>query len=75
MLHWDADLKGFGVLCSGVTSTKTFIAQRTLPDGKTRRVTVAAVNEMALSKAREEAADMLVDLRKGKDPKARSMTL
>ncbi|WP_164761680.1 MULTISPECIES: integrase family protein [unclassified Mesorhizobium] len=75
VLHWDADLKGFGVLCSGVTSTKTFIAQRTLPDGKTRRVTVAAVNEMALSKAREEAADMLVDLRKGKDPKARSMTL
>ena len=75
VLYWDADLKGFGVLCSGVTNAKTYIAQRTLPDGKTRRVTVAAVNETTLAKAREEAADMLVDLRKGKDPKARAMTL
>jgi integrase len=74
-LHWDAELKGFGVLCSGVTNTKTYVVQRTLPNGNTRRVTVAAVNEISLVKAREDAADMLVELRKGKDPKVRSMTL
>ncbi|TPK88284.1 integrase family protein [Mesorhizobium sp. B2-4-17] len=75
VLHWDADLKGFGVLCSGVTNTKTYVVQRTLPDGRTRRVTVAAANEMTLAKAREEAADALVELRKGRDPKVRSVTL
>lgn len=75
MLHWDADLKGFGVLCSGTTSSKTFVVQRTLPDGRTRRVTVAATNEMGLAKARAEAADMLVEMRRGKDPKARAATL
>lgn len=75
VLHWDADLKGFGVLCSGVTNSKTYVVQRTLPDGRTRRVTVAAANEMDLAKAREEAAEMLVELRKGRDPKLRSATL
>jgi integrase len=75
VLHWDADLKGFGVLCSGVTNSKTYIVQRTLPDGRTRRVTVAAANEIDLAKAREEAAEMLVELRKGRDPKLRSATL
>jgi integrase len=74
-LHWDSDLKGFGVLCSGVTNARTYIVQRTLPDGRTRRVTVAAVNEMALAAARQNAADMLVELRRGKDPKVRSATL
>lgn len=75
VLHWDADLKGFGVLCSGATNSKTYVVQRTLPDGRTRRVTVAAANEMDLAKAREEAAEMLVELRKGRDPKLRSATL
>ena len=27
-LYWDDEPKGFGVLCSGVTTTKTFILQR-----------------------------------------------
>jgi integrase len=75
VLHWDAELKGFGVLCSGVSTSKTFVVQRTLPNGNTRRVTLAAVNEITLTRARNDAADMLVDLRKGKDPKVRSMTL
>ena len=30
-LHWDAELKGFGVLVSGVTDTKTYIVQRRMP--------------------------------------------
>ncbi|MBY0429773.1 MAG: hypothetical protein K2Q10_01125 [Rhodospirillales bacterium] len=28
VLHWDADLKGFGVLCSGKTAAKTYVVQR-----------------------------------------------
>jgi integrase len=67
--HWDTELKGFGVLCSGVSNSKTYIAQRVLPDGRTRRVTVGAVSEIALDKARQRAADALDDLRRGVDPK------
>src|SRR5258707_1160109 len=68
-LHWDSDLTGFGVLCSGTTRTKTFIVQRDLPNGKTRRLTVAKVNETTLDKARKLAGDMLLKLRTGDDPK------
>jgi hypothetical protein len=67
--HWDAELKGFGVLCSGVSNSKTYVAQRVLPDGRTRRVTVGAVSEIPLDKARQRAADALDDLRRGVDPK------
>ena len=69
VLHWDTELRGFAVLCSGVSNARTYIAQRDLPDGRTRRVTVGAVNELALEKARVRAADMLDDLRRGNDPK------
>jgi integrase len=70
VLFWDLDLKGFGVLASGKTNVKSFIAQRDLPNGKTRRITIAAVVEMTLTKAREHAAAILVDMRRGIDPKA-----
>jgi integrase len=68
-LHWDTELHGFGVLCSGKTNAKSFVVQRDLPDGRTRRVTVAAVNELALKEARRRAADWLDSLRRGIDPK------
>lgn len=70
VIHWDEALRGFGVLCSGVTSAKTYIAQRDLPDGRTRRVTIAAVDEVPLAKAKRAAGDMLFNLRQGMDPKA-----
>jgi integrase len=73
VLHWDTDLKGFAVLCSGTTATKTYVVQRDLPNKKTRRLTVAAVNEVTLDKARDLAADMLLDLRLGVDPKRKDM--
>jgi integrase len=69
VLHWDRDLKGFAVLCSGTTNVKTFVVQRTLPDGRNRRVTVGAVNELSLEQATALAADMLHALRHGHDPK------
>jgi len=75
VLHWDAELKGFGVLCSGVTTSKAYVVQRTLPGNITRRVTVASVAEVSLATARDTAATMLFDLRQGRDPKARTATL
>lgn len=69
VLHWDTELKGFAVLCSGTTNSKTFVVQRTLKDGRNRRLTVGAVNELTLEKASALAADMLHDLRRGIDPK------
>jgi integrase len=71
-LYWDTELRGFAVLCSGKTNSKSYIAQRDLPNGLTRRLTVGAVNELALDKARKRAADILDDLRRGLDPKRKS---
>lgn len=68
--YWDDSLPGFGVLVSGLTTSRSYVAQRDLPNGKTRRVTIAAVGEIDLDKAREEAADVLHSLRKGVDPKS-----
>jgi Arm DNA-binding domain len=69
VFHWDAELKGFGVRCSGKTNTRTYICQRDLPGGRTRRVTIAACNEMSLAEAKEAARGPLVDMRRGIDPK------
>jgi integrase len=72
MPFWDTDLRGFGVLLSGVSNTRSYIAQRDLPGGKTRRVTIASVAEMSLADAKNEARELLVDMRKGIDPKRKT---
>jgi hypothetical protein len=54
VLHWDTELKGFGVLCSGVTNAKTYIVQRDI-NGKARRVTIGPCNVFSLDAARKEA--------------------
>jgi hypothetical protein len=71
MVYWDADLRGFGVLVSGRTTVKSFIVQRDLAGGRTRRVTIASVAELSLSEARDRARPLLVAMRAGKDPKAK----
>ena len=38
VLHWDTELKGLGVLCSGTTTARSFIVQRDLVGGRTRRL-------------------------------------
>jgi integrase len=70
VLHWDTELRGFGVLCSGTTNSKTFVVQRDLPGGRTRRVTIAPTNVLDLDEARRRAEHTLADLYKGVDPKA-----
>ena len=69
-LYWDSELKGFGVLCSGTTAAKTFIVQRDLPGGRTRRVTIAPVNVLDLDAARARVQEVLADFYRGVDPKA-----
>ena len=54
-LYWDTELRGFGVLVSGTTGSKSYIVQRDLPDGRSRRVTIAPVNVLGLDDARERA--------------------
>jgi integrase len=68
--YWDLTSPGFGVLISGKTNQMSFVAQRDLPNGKTRRVTIAKVGERTLDEARREAADQIYQMRKGVDPKA-----
>jgi hypothetical protein len=70
ILHWDTDLRGFGILCSGKTNAKTFVVQRDLPNGRTRRVTIAATNVIALDTARRQAQATLAELYRGVDPRA-----
>ena len=71
---WDEDLKGFAVLCSGKTSAKAYIVQRDLPGGKSRRVTIASTNELRFADAKDRARKLLLDMRCGKDPKAKPRT-
>jgi integrase len=71
VIHWDAELKGFGILASGTTTAKSYIAQRRLPDGRARRLTLGAVGEFArVEDARRKAGELLQGLRVGVDPKA-----
>ncbi len=73
-LFWDTELKGFGLLVSGKTETKSYVVQR-MVNGHSRRITLRTVVEaeakdMSLEDIRKEAADLIHDMRQGKDPKA-----
>ena len=68
-LHWDAELRGFGVLCSGVSSTKTYVVQTKLKTGQSRRLTIGPANVLSLDQAREAAKAKLAEIVLGGDPK------
>jgi integrase len=69
--YWDLTMPGFGVLVSSKTNIKSYIAQRDLPNGKTRRVTIGLVGTeiRTLDEAREKAADVIHGMRHGVDPR------
>ena len=70
IIFWDTELPGFGLLVSGRTTAKTYIAQRR-SGGRSRRVTLGATREFPdVDKARDEAGKRLLELRQGKDPTA-----
>jgi hypothetical protein len=75
VLYWDVEQRGFGVLCSGRTNTRSYVVQREV-NGRTRRVTLGTVQEYEAARktiddARHEAAELVISMRKGQDPKAR----
>jgi integrase len=70
VLYWDKSLRGFGVLVSGTSPTKSYIAQRKIRgSGQTRRVTIERADLVTLKQARERAVALLAELGAGKDPK------
>ena len=66
VIYWDTKLKGFGVLISGITNTKTYIAQGYIPGDKNRRLTVGRVDKFEnVEDARRNADSILFWLREG----------
>ena len=69
-LYWDADLKGFGLLLSGKSSSRTYVVQKKIVgSGKKPRVRIGAANVLTLEEARRKALDVLRELADGKDPR------
>ena len=68
-LYFDAEPKGFGVLVSGKTDTRTFIVQRSLLGGKTRRISIGRVGVFSVEEARAKARKIIAKFYDGCDPK------
>lgn len=66
-IYFDATVKGFGV--SVGRSVKTFILQREVK-GRSVRVSIARSHELTVSKAREKASQLLLEMRNGYNPNA-----
>ena len=67
-LYWDTAIKGFGVLVSAKTTGKSFIVQRDLDRGKSRRITLGPVGLISFEEARKLATEQLLIMRSGVDP-------
>ena len=71
IVYWDLTLPGCGVQVSSKTGLRVYVAQRDMPNGKTRKVTLGAVGEIkTLDEARDLARDVIHTMRHGHDPKA-----
>lgn len=76
VFYWDTELPGFGVMCSGVKNSKTYIAQRDIPGGAkgkliTRRVKIGDAKVLTADEARKIAGGILHEMWKGIDPRAK----
>ena len=67
-LHWDGELKGFGVRVTA-RGIKTFILQRRV-HGKERRITIGRLGPLTAEQARLEATKLLGAIATGRDPVA-----
>ncbi len=70
VVWWDTEVTGFGVLCSGVKTAKSYIAQRRV-EGKICRVTIGDARTLPVDEARDRAAKKLDEMRRGINPKAK----
>lgn len=68
VIYWDTELRGFGVRVG--QATKTYIVQRDLPGGRTRRVTIGRHGPWTAEQARKHARELVVKMDKGEDPNA-----
>ena len=66
-LYWDATTPGFGVVASGKSKSKSYVAQCAV-NGKTRRVTIGSTAIYSLEQGRERAQAAVRDKRDGIDP-------
>jgi integrase len=73
-LFWDTELSGFGVLVSGATNIKTYVAQASLK-GNRRRVTIGRCDRLKTAAARDKAREVLAQMALGEDPKAKAATV
>lgn len=69
-LYWDTELKGFGVLVSGVSDAKTYVVKGSI-GGRSVRRKVGRTVLLTVASARERAKEMLLGLRAGRDPMVR----
>jgi integrase len=67
-LHWDGQLKGFGVRITA-RGVKTFVLQRRV-NGKERRITIGRLGPFTAEQARREATKLLGAIATGRDPVA-----
>ena len=64
---WDSEHTGFGVLCSGVSTTKSWVVQAKF-NGRSKRVKVDSPDRYDRVKAWQEGRPLLNDIEDGKDP-------
>ena len=62
VLYWHPGLPGFGVLTSGKTSTKSYIVQKRLPNGKSPRITLGSTSVLSVDEALEKGRRHLVQM-------------
>jgi integrase len=65
-LFWDVEVPGFGMRITA-TGKRSFIVQRRIK-GVTRRVTLGSYGELTPKKARDNAREVVQEMRKGVDP-------
>jgi integrase len=72
VIWFDEEMPGFGVQVSTKTNLKTYVVQRDLPNGKTRRIALGLwrTEIKSLDEARLLAGEKIREMRLGIDPRA-----
>ncbi len=67
-IYWDTEIPGFGLRVG--QRTRTYILQRDLPGGRTRRVTIGRHGAWTVQQARKKARELIARIDEGEDPNA-----
>ena len=68
VLYWDTELPGFGILCSGKTTAKTYVVRGSIR-GKDIRKKIERVGLIPLQEGSRRAKEMMVNFSGGIDPR------